>query len=65
MNYSKRIRAKITGTNATEIMDEVLGHGGHSGNPAYTKQRTFLIPQQILNAAGYLDNDLASAMENY
>ena len=32
-------------------MDEVLGHGGHSGNPAYTKQRGFLIPQQILNAA--------------
>jgi len=65
MNYLKRIRAKITGTNATELMDEVLGHGGHSGNPAYTKQRSFLIPQQILNAAGYLDNDLASAMENY
>ena len=38
MNYLKRIRAKITGTNATELMDEVLGHGGHSGNPAYTKQ---------------------------
>ena len=65
INYLKRFRAKIMGTNASDLMDEVLGHGEHSANPMYTRERSFLIPQQILNSAGYLDNDLASAMENY
>jgi len=65
MNYLKRIRNRILGTDASQLLDEILGHGGHSGNPAYTKERSLLIPQELLNNAGYLDNDLASAMENY
>jgi len=65
INYLKRIRNKILGTDASQLLDEIMGHGGHSGNPAYTKERSFLIPQELLNNAGYLDNDLASSMENY
>jgi hypothetical protein len=54
MNYLKRIQAKIIGTDATQLLDELLGHGvgSDAGTTVYTK-------------AGYLDNDLASAMENY
>lgn len=65
LNYLKRIRNKILGTDASQLLDEIMGHGGHSGNPAYTKERSLLIPQDLLNNAGYLDNDLASGMENY
>lgn len=65
INYLKKMRNKILGTDASQLLDEILGHGGHSGNPAYTKERSFLIPQELLNNTGYLDNDLASAMENY
>jgi len=66
INYLKRIQAKVTGTDATNLLDEILGHGIKSdGRVAYTKERSFLIPQELLNNAWYLDNDLAAAMENY
>lgn len=64
-NYIDRIRAKILGTNPAQLMDDLLGHAQHSGKPSYTKERSILIPQEILNNAGYLDNDLSAVMSNY
>lgn len=67
MNAAYSLRQSILGNSPMALTDAVLGHGIHPGmeRPIYTKERSVLIPQEILNDAGYLDNDLTKAMHAY
>ena len=67
MNAAYSLRQSILGNSPMALTDAVLGHGIHPGmeRPIYTKERSVLIPQEVLNDAGYLDNDLTKSMHAY
>ncbi len=64
---AQHLRDTILGNTATHLNNTVLGNmfSNVVEKPTSTKARTVMLPAELFNEAGFLDNDLSKAISSY